>query len=467
MNIHIRFACVPFVCLLMFSMRAWGTTPVATVTPVDVPGTTAFSATVLDLDRARYREQEFYVTGVANRYRISGPLATAQVIDGGFPYKSRIMVRRPARAKDFNGTVIVEWYNVTGGQDADIVFAATHDHLLRRGYAFVAVSAQLVGVNTLRTWSPARYGSLNVAASNVDPATGGQIDARGDVLSWDIYGQVGAALSGGAGLDGLKPTRLIAAGESQSAARLTSYYNSIQPLHGIYDAFLTYDRAGPLRTDIGVKSISIGTEFIGGLTAPPADSDDHRWWEVAGASHLSTDDLQYMDPVHKRDGIFRDAAGNPLSVSEFFQQTPCQFNPIFSRVPNGHALNMGLEQLISWIDKGRAPVKVPRYTRNAAGALVRDAENRVGGGLRLPAYEAPIAENSGFNSGPGFCLLAGYHFDFSEGELCNRYGSHGGYVRKVLQATHRAERARVLLPADALRTAIDAVKFRFSCRGSD
>ena len=119
------------------------------------------------------------------------------MIDGGFPYKSRIMVRRPARAKDFNGTVIVEWYNVTGGQDADIVFAATHDHLLRRGYAFVAVSAQLVGVNTLRTWSPARYGSLNVAASNVDPATGGQIDARGDVLSWDIYGQVGAALSGG------------------------------------------------------------------------------------------------------------------------------------------------------------------------------------------------------------------------------------------------------------------------------
>ena len=49
MNIHIRFACVPFVCLLMFSMRAWGTTPVATVTPVDVPGTTAFSATILDL----------------------------------------------------------------------------------------------------------------------------------------------------------------------------------------------------------------------------------------------------------------------------------------------------------------------------------------------------------------------------------------------------------------------------------
>ena len=84
---------------------------------------------------------------------------------------------------------------------------------------------------------------------------------------------------------------------------------------------MTYDRAGPLRTDIGVKSISIGTEFIGGLTAPPADSDDHRWWEVAGASHLSTDDLQYMDPVHKRDGIFRDAAGNPLSVTEFFQNT--------------------------------------------------------------------------------------------------------------------------------------------------
>jgi alpha/beta hydrolase family protein len=469
MRVHIGYAhVVPLVCCLMFSISAWSGTPVATVTPVEVPGTTAFSATVLDLDRARYLEQEFYVSGIANRYRISGPLDTAQVIDSGYPYISRILVRRPARAKNFNGTVIVEWYNVTGGQDSDIVFAAIHDHLLREGYAFVAVSAQLVGVNTLRTWSPARYGSLNITASNVDPATGGQIDARGDVLSWDIYGQVGAALRTGAGLGGLKPKRVIAAGESQSAARLTAYYNSIQPLHRVYDAFLTYDRMGPLRSDIGVKSVSIGTEFLGGISAPPADTDYSRWWEVAGASHLSTEDLEYIDPVVKRDGIFRDASGNPLSLTELLQLPPgCQYNSPFSRVPSGHALDMGLEQLIAWIIKDRPPVKVPRFSRDATGKLVRNTEGRVSGGLRLPEYEAPRAENSGVNSGPGFCVLAGHHLDFSEDQLCDRYDSHGGYVKKVLETAHRAERADVLLPADALSSVIDAVKFRFSCRGDD
>jgi hypothetical protein len=59
--------------------------------------------------------------------------------------------------------------------------------------------------------------------------------------------------------------------------RLTSFYNSIQPLHKIYDDFLTCDRAGPLRTDIVVKSIGIGTEFSGNRAAAPNDTNDHRW----------------------------------------------------------------------------------------------------------------------------------------------------------------------------------------------
>ncbi len=56
--------------------------PAATITPVNVPGTAAFGATTLDLDRLHYIEQEFYVSGTANRYRITDPLGTAQVIDG-------------------------------------------------------------------------------------------------------------------------------------------------------------------------------------------------------------------------------------------------------------------------------------------------------------------------------------------------------------------------------------------------
>ncbi|MEO8313711.1 MAG: alpha/beta hydrolase domain-containing protein [Pseudomonadota bacterium] len=452
---------ISLVLFSFFASVALGAAPPATFKAVDVPGTRPFSATVLDLDRARYVEEEFYVTGVANRYRIANPLETAQIVDGGHPYASRIIVRRPLRRQDFNGTVVVEWYNVTGGQDADIVFAATHDHLLREGYAFVAVSAQRVGVNTLRTWNAARYGALSVDVANAGEANNGRVDA--DALSYDIFGQVGAALKNGDGLGGLKPTRLIAVGESQSAGRLTSYYNSIQPLHQVYDGFLTYDRAGALRTDIGVKSISIGTEFTGLRGAPPADSKDHRWWEVAGASHMSTEDLEYMDPVHKRDGALpRDAAGNTQTVTQMIASAGCQKNPIFSRVPTGNVLDMGLEQLVAWIRKGTAPVMAPRLTRDAAG-LVRNSEGQVQGGVRLPAYDAPIAENGGANSGPSFCVLAGYHQDFTPEALCKRYGSHGGYVKRVQETARQAERSRFLLPADALKTRTDAAKFSFNC----
>ena len=34
-------------------------------------------------------------------------------------FKSRLLVRRPKESSKFNGTVIVEWLNVSGGVDAD------------------------------------------------------------------------------------------------------------------------------------------------------------------------------------------------------------------------------------------------------------------------------------------------------------------------------------------------------------
>ena len=461
---------------LLFAVSARAETPAATLTPVAVPDTTVFGATAVDLARFGYVEQEFYIRGTANRYRITNPLGTAEVIDGGHPYTSRILVRRPARAKDFNGIVAVEWYNVTAGQDVDFTFAAMHEHLLRQGYAFVAVSAQLVGINTLRRVSRARYGSLDATASNVDPVTGGKIDVSGgpagqvtsDVLSWDIFGQTAAALrSPGAvtALGELKPKYLIALGESQSAGRLTAYYNAIQPLHRVYDAFLTYDRMGPLRNDIGTKSISIGTEFSALLIGPPPDdSTDHRWWEVAGSSHVSVDDLAYLDPIIKRDAALRDPAGNALSLTELVPIAgQCKFIPILSRVPTGHVLNAALEQLVAWMAKDVTPAQAPRLARDVAGKLLRDADGRVSGGVRLPAYDAPTAENSGVNSGPGFCMLAGHHVDFSEPQLCDRYKDRGHYLARVKRVANEARNAGFLLKRDQLIVLHDAEQLRFSC----
>jgi len=130
----------------------------------------------LDLPSKGHVEQEFLVSGVANRYRIKDPLKTAELVDGGHAYTTRILVRRPTNPAKFNGIVVVEWYNVTLGQDINFVFSGTRNLLVDKGYAWVGVSAQLIGANALKTANPGRYGSINLAASNADP-NGSTLDA--------------------------------------------------------------------------------------------------------------------------------------------------------------------------------------------------------------------------------------------------------------------------------------------------
>ena len=84
----------------------------------------------------------------------------------------RIVVYRPIDAKKFNGTVVVEWLNVSGRSTPIPTGPMTHNELIREGFAWVGVSAQAVGVNQLKCppttppascaapGDPVRYGSL-------------------------------------------------------------------------------------------------------------------------------------------------------------------------------------------------------------------------------------------------------------------------------------------------------------------
>jgi len=99
------------------------------------------------------------------------------VIDGDHPYRTRFIVRRPTPG-DFNGSVVIEWLNVTGGTDKDIDWWQSGHHFLRNGYAYIAVSAQRVGIESLKEWSPDRYGDLDVTAGG---------DIQNDALSYDIF----------------------------------------------------------------------------------------------------------------------------------------------------------------------------------------------------------------------------------------------------------------------------------------
>ena len=103
------------------------------------------------------------------------------MVSTGNPYKTRMLVRRPANPENFNGVVLVEWVNVTSGYNLDANWEFSRDYLTRAGYAWVGVSAQRVSVQQppygLTAWSPTRYGTLDVTV-------GGKI--TNDSLSYDI-----------------------------------------------------------------------------------------------------------------------------------------------------------------------------------------------------------------------------------------------------------------------------------------
>ncbi len=449
--------------------------PAPSITRLTGPGIPLIAA-LEPLDARGYVETEFTVRGQARRYRIPNPLADAQPVDGDHPYVTRALVRRPVAASRFNGTAVVEWLNVSTGQDADFVYAATRELLTREGYAWIGVSVQRAGVERLVTWNSGRYGTLTVAASNIDPRDGTTLDpvnpgtasVGGDVLAWDVFSQVGSALLAPASglMGGLPVRRVIAAGESQSAFRLSTYFNSIQPLHAIFSGFLFYDRSAPLRTDVQARVLNVGTEFMNQYLngSPQADSPTQRSWEIAGASHVSVAEMDgYVNPMVRRDGVFKAPDGRAMTITDQVAAGHCGVTPLWSRVPNGDVMKAALHALNAWVTDGMAPPGFPHLVTDVAGRLVRDAEGRVSRGIRTAAYDIPRAANAGTGTGDGMCVGAGSHVDFSDLEMCRRYGSHDAYVARVTALTDASVQAGALLPEEAKRTVAEAKTVTFDC----
>lgn len=431
----------------------------AQLTPVHVPGTQPMSAAAIDLAAAGYTEHEFYATGTAQRYRgvLPGAQGTGQVIDGGWPYRTRVLVRRP-KAAQFNGTLVVEWSNVTAGQDIDFAFAESHAYLLREGYAVAVVSVQRLGVDRLKTWSPKRYGDLSVSADSTDPQSGEPIDAcppgtacPGDPLSWDIRTQVSKALKDNAvparPLPGLTVRKVLALGESQSAMRLSLYYNAIQPLYRFFDGFVFLDLAQQLRADLPTPAISVNSEALAGFLPPVSTSASTRVWEVAGTSHASFYAVNYVDKMLLRDQSMPGPQG-PMTFTQMMASQGCRLNPLFSKVDTGLVLNAALHSVRRWAETGQPAAPTRQFQRDASGAVMRDAQGQVLGGVRLPQFVVPTAHMAP-NGDALACLLAGHHRDFTAEEFLQRHGSPQAYARQVAQVMQEAVAQGHVLPHDA------------------
>jgi hypothetical protein len=137
------------------------------------------SALPLNLAANGYEEQEFFASGTATAFK-----ATSTPSDGRWSislttsaiYRTRILVRRPTDRAHFNGTVVVEWKNVSGGESAPD-WDYLNPLLMREGYAYVAVSAQALGVNG----GTPILGSLTAGSSKHDdmPVPQGNVQSSG------------------------------------------------------------------------------------------------------------------------------------------------------------------------------------------------------------------------------------------------------------------------------------------------
>jgi hypothetical protein len=457
---------------------------VVTIGPA-VEGAPSLMSVAFALGDVGFGVSEHIVTGDATAYTEPEPRTDdgcwTAVPAASVPFTTRCVIHRPLDPARANGTVVVEWLNVTGGLDVPAVWMAAHRHLLRDGFTWVGVTAQQVGIHGggimpglgLLDLNPARYETLG---------------HPGDAHAFDLFAGVGRALRTFLPETfGVAVERLVATGASQSAVYLTTYVNAVDHGDQVFDGFLLQGRAGrgapiggwdpnainPTSTDTGsrwerlvgrdriredvrvpVLVVQSETDVFGPLGFLPArqpDGDRFRLWEVAGASHCDTYFLS-ASPL--------DAGTLPVAdLAELLARSEPDGFPIEAPINSGPQMHYVIERafdaLERWIRDGEAPPRAPRLDANGAGPAVD--ELGVGrGGIRSPFVDVPVAALSGLGQTAALADLFGTTRALTADQLATRYpGGRDEFVGQFSDATKAAVAAGFVLAVDAAE--IDAL----------
>ncbi|MGP0028977.1 MAG: alpha/beta hydrolase domain-containing protein [Acidimicrobiales bacterium] len=420
----------------------------------EIPGSAPDIMRDYDLATLGYQETEFSAEGAAVSYELQGERGEDgkwDVTPGAqAEFRTRCVVRRPLDPDRFSGTVVVEWHNVSAGIDAAPDWGFFHRHLAAQGHAWVGVSAQKVGIDGggfvesihLKLLAPERYGDL------VHP---------GDAWSFDIFTQVGARLRAPGDqnpLGGLVPERLLAAGESQSAACLVTYINAIDPHVQLFDGFFVHGRPGVgvsidgvfipsargegleattraisakgerIRPDARVPVLVLQSEtdviILGGGLAEQPDSEHIRVWEMAGAAHADT----YTVSAGRHD----DGTLSPARLAELLRPTSNLMigntdSPVNAGPQQHYVAQAALAHLARWAAGGEPPPQAPRLAVDAGGTSFHlDDHGLAVGGIRTPWVEVPAAVMSGLGqTGETFAMLFGRTEPFDDATLSALY----------------------------------------------
>ncbi|HEY1651995.1 MAG TPA: alpha/beta hydrolase domain-containing protein [Acidimicrobiales bacterium] len=447
----------------------------------EMPGVTPDFMRAYDLATLGYEETEFRVDGVASCYELKGERGADgqwDVTPGAeAPYRTRMVVRRPTDPSRFSGVVIVEWHNVSAGLDAAPDWAFFHRSASAAGHAWVGVSAQKAGID-------GGGFAEGIHLKILDPDRYGELEHPGDAWSFDMFSQVGQLLRLPADdnpLRGLTAQRLVAAGESQSAACLVTYVNAIDAHAQVFDGFFVHGRpaagltidgvfirtareslpATPpaitltgerIREDARVPVLVLQSEtdliLLGGLKARQPDNDRLRQWEVAGAAHADTYALSAS--LHD-DGTlsaqrFAELLRPTTNVLIGQTETPVNAGP-----QQHYVAQAALAHLVRWVLEGTAPPIAPRLEVDDTGTDYRKDELGLAlGGIRTPWVDVPTAVMGGLGqAGESFAFLFGRTTPFDETTLATLYpGGRAEYLERFASALDATIEAGFVLAED-------------------
>jgi hypothetical protein len=439
-------------------------TPTLTAPPAGVKGFPLWDS-YADLAPLGYEEEEYFVSG------------TAVDADGdNAAYTTRIIVTRPVEAAAFNGTVLLDWVNVTAQFENAVDSLEARELLLRDGYAFVHVSAQAAGLDgtplTPKQWDPARYAAIS---------------HPGDEWAFDMFSQIAQAFRTAPGPGSLDPMgdlgvgsveHVLAAGQSQSALQLRDYLDQWLPDHagavGLIDGVLLHgDVFAPkaFETALPVKVLHLLSDLEAvddGFDPANHQPDRYRLWEVAGTGH-SDYWIGHQSVVGHGPRVMALApkqtpeqhAATLLAAGNYGERIEPELlvcTVAGSTMPMRYAASSAVHQLDRWVRGGPAPDNGPRF-EFSGGQLAKDADGNTEGGIRLPPIDVPVARYESTS-----CQLGGITIPFTDLELASRYGTHAEYHEQMAARTDAAVAGGWMLPEDAsdLMARACAARVRFT-----
>jgi hypothetical protein len=384
-----------------------------------------------NLAKYKYEAREYFISGTAQ----------------GQPYKTRIVVRKPAGNGKFSGLVLLEAMHPSGSAH---MFEFTSIYSMSNGHAAVEIQPA-GGLQVVRDSNPERYKDFQAANNQTN----------------EIIAQVGALVKSkdkSSPFAGLNVRKIVLGGTSATAATLNAYLPAhliyrTPDMQRIYDGFMpTSTAASNAKIDVPIIHVPTMHEVQGNQISTRADSDaagdQYRMYAFPGMGHVDSRDNVRLLP------------------------NPCANE--LDTFPAQAYMSVALHYLYQWVDKGVAPPKADRVVKEGNN-VVLDERGNWKGGIRTPYTDVPFAKYAAPNTAAAtlpakpsdyvringqrgaqqMCNLSAYQVSFSKEELRKLYGNKRTFRNNFEKRLAELEKAGWSLPVYRDLIEADAAKIDF------